>query len=874
MSLQGQRIGPYDILDLIGEGGMGQVYRANDTVLNRDVAVKFLPDQFGTDSDRLARFQREAQALAALNHPNIATIHGLEQSDSMRALVMELVEGPTLADRIAQGPIPVEEALNIAKQVAEALEYAHERGIIHRDLKPANIKITPGGQVKILDFGLAKAMGSDTPAANISNSPTISLAATQAGIILGTAAYMSPEQAKGKPVDRRTDIWAFGVVVYEMMTGRRLFSADDVTETIAQVVMKEPDWNALPVGVPPGIRKLLRLCLEKDVKKRRRDAGDVRIDIEEALREPKEVAAQPAATLPWRRRLSWIAAGIFVLAIAAMVPVAIIRFREAVTADQSIRFVITAPENATVLGAPPAISPDGKRVAFVVTSGGKTQLWIRPLNSVIAQPLPGTDNADYPFWSPDSRSIAFADGSKLKKIDISGGPAQTLCDIPAPMRGGAWNNDGVIVFGVAVGGLYRVSSSGGAAVILTTLEAGETSHRGPSFLPDGHHFLFYENGKRVIYISSLDNAKDRKVLRNSLSTGAYATSAYVLFSQEGTLMAQHLDVDQLQLTGDAFPVAEHVGMYNGTSSAFSVSSVGTIAYSFGSTAGRQLSWLDRAGKVGKKVGPFMTYADIALSPDEKRAAVQLQDNDLWMVDLIRGIPSRFTFNTVIEDYPVWSPDGSRVLFNFNPSGAVDIYSKAASGAGAEELVFKSSTTKNPWDWSRDGRFILYEDFSPETKSDLWVLPLSGDKKPQLFLRTPFAETMGRFSPDGKWIAYVSDESGYSQVYVQPFPPSGGKWQISTKGGFTPRWRGDGKELFYLSPERELMSVDVNSAGATFEVSSPKTLFQTQVDTASISNRYDVSRDGQRFLMSLPAENTVSPPITVITNWLGGTQRER
>ena len=402
---------------------------------------------------------------------------------------------------------------------------------------------------------------------------------------------------------------------------------------------------------------------------------------------------------------------------------------------------------------------------------------------------------------PDSRSIAFADGGKLKKIDIPGGPAQTLCDIPGVMRGGAWNNDGVIIFGITAAGLYRVSSSGGAAVPLTTIEPGEISHRGPSFLPD-------------------------------------------------------------------------VGIYNTTNGAFSVSGLGVIAYSFGSTGGRQLSWLDRTGKVIEKVGPFMAYADLALSPDQKRAAVQLFDNDLWVVDLIRGIPSRFTFNPSTEDYPVWSPDGARVLFNFNPSGPADIYWKASSGAGAEELVLKSSTTKNPWDWSRDGRFILYEDLSPQTRSDLWVLPLFADKKPQPFLQTPFAETMGRFSPDGKWIAYVSDESGTPQVYVQPFPASGGKWQISTQGGLTPRWRGDGKELFFLSPDRQLMSADVNPAGATFEAGSPKALFQTQVDTANISNRYDVSRDGQRFLMSLPVENTVSPPITVITNWLVGIERKR
>src|SRR5436309_15925165 len=494
----GQRLGSYEVLSLLGRGGMGEVYRARDTKLKREVAIKVLPDAFTRDAERVARFELEAEVLASLNHPRIAAIYDLADS-------------------------------------AE------------------------------------------------------------------------------------------------------------------------------------------------------------------------------------RRRLSWIAAGILLLVVAASVLVAFIHFREPVNEDQSIRFVITAPDNATVFGVPPAISPDGKRLAFVATSGGKTQLWIRPLDSVTAQPLPGTDNADYPFWSPDSRSIAFADGGKLKKIDL-----------PAVMRGGAWNNDGVIIFGITAAGLYRVSSSGGAAVPLTTIEPGEISHRGPSFLPDGRHFLFLETAKRIIYVSSLDNTKDRKLLRNSASTAAYAAPAYVLFAQEGTLMAQRLDVDKLQLTGEAFPVADHVGIYNTTNGAFSVSGLGVIAYSFGSTGGRQLSWLDRTGKVIEKVGPFMAYADLALSPDQKRAAVQLFDNDLWVVDLIRGIPSRFTFNPSTEDYPVWSPDGARALFNFNPSGPADIYWRASSGAGAGELVLKSSTTKNPWDWSRDGRFILYEDLSPQTRSDLWVLPLFAD----------------------------------------------------------------------------------------------------------------------------------------------------
>ncbi len=862
---------------------MGDVYQATDSKLGRSVAIKFLPEAFSHDNERVARFEREARVLASLNHPHIAAIYGLEESGDRKFLVMELAEGETLAQRIARGPVPVAEALSIAAQILEGLEAAHEKGVVHRDLKPANVKITPDGKVKVLDFGLAKAFANEpSPAAyggrplpggeGFSNSPTLSMAATNAGMILGTAAYMSPEQAKGQPVDRRTDIFAFGCVLYEMLTGRPAFDGEDVTDILSRVLQREPDWTLVPAKVPPRIRELLRLCLEKNRKNRRSDAADVRIDIEQALKQP-EGGGLPVPAPARSARPAWIVAGILLLASAASVPFAIIHFQEPVREDPAIRFLMPAPENATVGLPPPAISPDGKRLAFVANLEGKTQLWIRPLNSVTAQPLPGTDNADYPFWSPDSRSLGFFAGGKLKKIDVSGGPPQTLCNTPGNARGGAWNNDGVIIFAINAGPLSRVSSSGGAAAPLTTVEAGETGHRGPSFLPDGRHFLFFANGKQSLYAGSLDT-KDRILLRSSASTAAYAPPGYILFVQEMSLMAQRLDVNSLKLTGDAFPVAVHVGLINASIGQFSVSDRGVIAYSSGIGDDRQLVRLDRAGKPIEKIGSPLSYWDLALSPDQKRAAVQRTDNDLWMVDLIRGLPSRLTFNTAIEDAPVWSPDGSRVLFNSNAKGLTDIYSKASSSAGTEELVLKSGTNKYPTDWSRDGRFILYESQDRQTGADLWVLPLLGDKKPQLFLQTPFNETMARFSPDGKWIAYVSDESGNSQVYVQTFPPSGGKWQISTQGGYTPRWHGDGKELFYMSPDRKIMSAAVNPNGTTFEVSSPTALFQTQVDVAAATNRYDVSPDGQRFLMSSPIENTTSPPITVITNWLAGIERGR
>jgi eukaryotic-like serine/threonine-protein kinase len=893
----GARLGPYEIVAAIGAGGMGEVYRATDTNLGRQVAIKILPDAFAQDPERVARFEREAKTLASLNHPHIAIIHGLEKSQGTYALVIELIEGEDLSQRIARGPIPIDEALPLAKQIAEALEAAHEQGVIHRDLKPANIKVREDGTVKVLDFGLAKllgpaeagpsvpkdvAAGFSRPDASVSPTITSPAMMTGVGVLLGTAAYMSPEQAKGRAADKRSDIWAYGCVLYEMLTGRRAFDGDHISETLANVLKAEPDWHALPAQTPEPVRRLLRRCLTKDPKARAADASIARIEIDDLQKDTQVDGAMLNHVRRYgRERLGWIVAGCLLLVAIASLVFAFAQFRQPAPDIQPIRFTISAPENATMSGVPAVISPDGRRLAFVATTAGRSQIWIRSIDVTSARPLPGTENADYPFWSPDSRSIAFFAAGKLRKVDASGGPALTLCDAPAA-RGGAWSRDGVIVFAPTVpSALYRVSSSGGTAAPLTELDLanGEISHRDPMFLPDARHFLFFvqgTEGKQGIYLGSLDS-KDRPLLLAGTSSGAYAPPGYLLFVREGTLMAQRFDTENFRLTGEASPVADTVGFYNASTGTFSVSENGVLAHSLGNTADqRQLAWFDRSGKLIERIGSAAPIFDVALSTDRKRAAVQWGNNDMWVVDLVRGgIASRLTFDPTVEDWPVWSPDG-QVLFNSTMGGAGDLYSKASSGAGEEVLVLKSAAPKRPTDWSHDGRFIVYDSDDPKTRADIWVLPLFGEKKPEPILRTPFSEQHGRLSPDGKWIAYISDESGRPEVYVQSFPPSGGKWQVSTNGGFTPRWRGDGRELYYLTLERTIMAVDVNPTEPAFEVQQAKPLFVAPVDvvSAAAGNRFDVTADGQRFLINAPVENTTSASlgIVVVINWTAGLNK--
>jgi Tol biopolymer transport system component/predicted Ser/Thr protein kinase len=856
----GTRLGPYEIIAHIGAGGMGDVYKARDTRLDRIVAVKICAEQFSE------RFEREARAVAALNHPNICALYDVGPN----YLVMEYIEGPTLA-----GPIPLAEALPIARQIAEALEAAHEKGFIHRDLKPANIKLTNDGKVKVLDFGLAKAFDTEprNPSSDPANSPTLTISATRAGMILGTAGYMSPEQARGVPVDKRADIWAYGVVLYEMLTGREMFSGETVSDALAAVLKTEVDWSALPPETPAPIRRLLRRCLERDRKKRLRDIGDALVEIDEAGA-PVEQAAAPAAA-PRARALPWAVAAVFAVVAAA---VSLLHFRESPPEPRLMKFFVQPPEKSRFDTL--VISPDGRRLAFTAIESGKIQLWVRPLDSLTAQPLAGVDRLSYLFWSPDSRFIAFFAEGKLKKIEASGGPPQTLCDAPNG-RAGSWNRDGVILFNGSGLPLSIVPAEGGEAKPVTAPDAQSLENlRYPTFLPDGHHYLYSTSAG--IFAGALES-KDTTRLQGDTSNAAYAPTVsgagYLLFWRGGSLMAQPFDPAKLRLSGGPFPVAEEVG-YNSNYylASFSVSENGVLVYDSGGVQNDQLVWLDRTGKPLGTVGEPGRLRVPSLSPDDKQVAVsrfdpKARNYDLWIIELGRGISTRFTFDPKDDSNPVWSPDGRNIAFSSNREGVSNLYRKRSSGAGKDELLLKSGNNNFPTDWSPDGRFLLYTAPNPKTKGDLWVLPdpggTPGDKKPVPFLQTEFIEALGVFSPDGKWVAYQSDESGTFEIYVQTFPSTGAKWQVSKSGGTNAKWRRDGKELFYLSADGKMTVVEVKTS-ATFQRGSPQPLFE--VRGTDFFGRYAVTRDGQRFLITTPVGEAGPTPTTVVINWMAGIKR--
>ena len=881
----GTKVGSYEVVAAIGAGGMGEVYRARDPKLGRDVAIKVLPEAFARDAERMARFQREAKVLASLSHPNIATIYGLEDSGTTRALVMELVEGPTLADRIKAGPIPVDEAVRIARQIADALEYAHERGIIHRDLKPANVKVTNDDIVKVLDFGLAKALEGDPSSIDISTSPTISRMATQQGVLLGTAAYMSPEQAKAKPADRRADIWAFGCVLYEMLTGKVAFPGDSVTDTLAGVIRAEPDWSQLPSATPMRVRVLLQRCLQKDPKERLQAIGDARIALNEVLSGAPDLApvgrAEAAVVPLWSRALPW--AALAACLTVALVALAFVHFRGKPAPPAHVyRYDIATPDPRNLRGA---LSPDGTRLVFSSGLGTPNRLWLRRMDSLEAHPIEGTEGTrGVPFWSPDSRFIAFGtlDG-KLKKIDTEGGPAQVLCDSGPGVFGGFWTPDGKIVFGDPgrQPDLWEVPAEGGISSPLPGFKhAGDPYLAYPVLLPDGKHFLYASGGTTSgeVYVGSLDKPGEQNSKRLLSSLGAAfvpspddSNLGYLLFvrgteenQRTGALMVQLFDLRKLALVGDPVPIAEQAS-YNP-----SASRTGTLVYGSGTENG-QLTWFDREGKILGTVGePTGLISSVRVSPDGTHAAVgrNVQNTAaIWLLDFARGTSTRFTFGSGYARFPVWSPDGKSIIFS---DSDLALYQKPASGAGDEQLLLKAGDAKFPDSWSSDGRFFLYSSVGAKGKSALWVLPLSGDKKPVAFLSTEFDEMRGRFSPDGRWVAYVSDESGRNEIYVRPFSldssgtvsNAGGKWLISTGGGTDPRWRGDGKELYYLAADGSLMAVEL-SAIATFQAGVPKVLFRPPLGSDA---NWDVTADGKRFLFPAPTAQSAQAHFTVVLNW--------
>jgi Tol biopolymer transport system component len=870
----GTRLGAYEVVSLLGAGGMGEVYRARDTRLQREVAIKVLPPAFADDPDRLARFEREAQLLASLNHPNIAAIYGVEE----KALVLELVDGPTLADRIERGPVPLDEALPIATQIAEALEAAHEQGVIHRDLKPANIKLRDDGTVKVLDFGLAKLHdpnAAQTPSSRVlaTLSPTVlSPAATQIGIILGTAAYMSPEQAKGRPADRRADMWAFGCVLFEMLTGRRVFDGDDVTDFVVAVLSREPDWTLLPAATPPSVERLIRRCLAKDRRERLADAATARLELADASRAP---AALPAANAVGARR-AWLPWGIAAAAVIAAAVVIATRSPTPPTVARAVHFGLTAPEGTTL---PPgfstyAVSPDGQRIAFEAESAGsRRSLWVRRLDSAAATQVPGTDGARIAAWSFDGASLAFIAAGKLRRTEVAGGGAQTLAD--ATNVGVAWGAGNVILYGVNEGseGLRSIPAGGGASVSVTTIDKsrGEVAHASPHFLPDGRRFLYLavnnDPNASVVVLASLDGG-ERRVILSGTSNAVYS-DGYLLFVRDGALMAQSFAEDQGVLTGQPVVISESVKQAPNGRAAFAVAG-GTVVFDASREfAEAEFAMLSRQGVETAMFGVRTPSHTMWPSPDFRRVVVEsggsVGSTDLWIVDGDRKSRTRLTDGANTEGHPAWSPDGKQIAFF---EGLVGVRSRlvvaAATGIGAPRVVVDTPTYKQVTDWSRDSKLLVFEEQNATTNWDLGVLPVDGSAPPKMVVNTRFSERLGALSPDGRFLAYTSNETGQPEVYVVNFPDVSEKWPVSAGGGTKPRWRGDGGELFFLSGSSALMSVTIKT-GTGFAPSVPQRLFALEV-IGSDGWDYAVSADGQRFLAMRYSGTGVAGSVSVIADW--------
>ena len=883
----GTKLGPYEILSPLGAGGMGEVYKARDTRLERTVAVKVLPTHMASSPEVRQRFEREAKTISQLSHPHICALYDVGREGEAEYLVMELLEGETLSDRLANGALALEQTLRYGTEIAGALDKAHRQGIVHRDLKPGNVMITKSG-VKLLDFGLAKAMTPATQQSSLTALPT-QQGLTQEGTILGTFQYMGPEQLEGKDADARTDIFAFGAVLYEMATGRKAFSGASQASLISAILQNDPPpISSVQPMSPPALDRVVKKCLAKDPEDRWQNAADLGSE----LKWIGESGSQAGAAAPVvarrknRERLAWAVAILALLAAGAAVS-RLGRRTDSFAIPMRSSIILTDKSALRAV----ALSPDGTRLAFVARdSVGKNLLWIRPVESLAAQPLVGTENPSFPFWSPDGRSIGFFADGKLKKIDASGGPPQTLCDAPVA-RGGSWSREGVILFSPVVDGpLYRVSASGGLATAVTRLDPkrGESSHRWPYFLPDGRHFLYLiasfgsgaERERMGIYLRSLDSNEERLVVA-AKSTLAYAAPGYLLFLRERHLVAQPFDARSLQITGDPFPVAENIQYFPQTSGAlFSVSENGLLVYQAESSSVlSRLLWLDRSGREVGSLGAEGDLANPRISPDGKRVALDITDHqsgnvDVWIYQSSGGVATRLTSDPAIDAGPIWSPDGERIAFMSLRRSHPDIYQRSSSGVGSDEAVLASDRTKYLTDWSPDGRFILYRAVDATTNLELWALPVGGAGKPIPFLKETFGVSLGQFSPDGRWVAYASNESGKWEIAVAPFPGPGGNWKVSTAGGSEPRWRRDGKELYYLAPDGKLMAVDVK-AGATFEAGVAKPLFpirRREPISASDLFSYDVSADGQRFLVDTDTGDVTSAPLTAIVNWTAGLKK--
>jgi serine/threonine protein kinase/Tol biopolymer transport system component len=868
----GKRLGPYEIVALAGSGGMGEVYRATDTRLGRTVAVKVLLAQVADTPERLQRFEREARIVAGLNHPHICALHDVGHDSGIHFLVLEYLEVHTLAERVQESPLPIERVLQFGIEIADALDHAHRNGVVHRDLKPGNIMLTKSG-VKVLDFGLAKLRNVDSLPA-VSTVATGRAPLTAEDAILGTFQYMAPEQLEGRDADARSDIFALGALIYEMATGRKAFEAGTQAAAIGLILHTDPaPMSSLRSAIPPALDRVVARCLAKDPDNRWQTARDLVLE----LKWISEGAPTPGLLTPVRaprqvrEGVAWTMAAL--LAVSTLL-LAVLHFVGAPDDPLAVRF-------SFVPGQPPlgsesvafSLSPDGRRLVFVAPNGPGNQLWIRSLDSMAAQPIAGTEGAALPFWSPDGLFIGFEANDKLKKVAASGGPAQILNDAPG-MVGGTWNRDGDIVF--ARGNrtaLYRVSATGGHAAPVTTLDVsrGENTHRFPQFLPDGRRFLYLarstQSENSAIYVGSLDSPLKRRLLSVE-SNVAYGLPGYLLFARDGALLGLRFDARTLETQGNPVKIVENIAFTSVTSQAlFSISIRGVLAYQIGaSSALSHLAWFSRAGTLLES-DRLDDVEEPSIAPDGKRVVGSRWSagtSDLWIVDVARGSNSRLTLEPSGEFGPIWSPNRQSIVFYSNRDGPSDLYQIAAGGTGEVKLLLKSSAVKHPTDWSPDGRFIVYEAKDPQTNWDLWTVPVSGNAGATPYLHTSFAERLGRLSPNGEWMAYVSNESGNDEVYVRPFRRAGNKWRISTAGGSEPRWRRDGNELFYLAANHRLMVVSVDTH-KMFNHGVAKVLFETRVSQNGVWG-YDVTPDGQRFVVSIPAGDAAPAPIAVVLNW--------